>query len=316
MIGGKTAVVMGYGDVGKGCAQSLRGQGARVIVTEIDPINALQAAMEGYQVTTLEDVVATVDIFVTATGNTDIITVDDMAQMKHNAIVCNIGHFDNEIDMAGLARYPGIEKLTIKPQVDLWTFPDGHGILVLAEGRLVNLGCATGHPSFVMCCSFSNQVLAQMELFTRQRQLPGRRVRPPQAPRREGGRAAPRRPRREAHQARPTSRPSTSASTRAAPSSPTTTATDAPSRVTDARPGPGMRRLSHLSRPAAARLERHDGRPRGEGRRRHRRRIGHRQGLGGPLRRRGHGRGHRRRRGAARWRRRPTSSASWACART
>jgi adenosylhomocysteinase len=166
MIGGKTALVMGYGDVGKGCAQSLRGQGCRVIVTEIDPINALQAAMEGYQVARLEDVIETVDIFVTATGNAGIITVDDMAKMKHNAIVSNIGHFDNEIDMAGLARYPGVEKLTIKPQVDLWTFPDGHGILVLAEGRLVNLGCATGHPSFVMSCSFSNQVLAQVELFT------------------------------------------------------------------------------------------------------------------------------------------------------
>src|SRR5881227_2224627 len=166
MIAGKVAVVCGYGDVGKGCAQSLRGQGARVIVTEIDPINALQAAMEGYQVTTLEDVVGSTDIFVTATGNAGIITVDHMAQMKHNAIVCKIGHFDNEIDMAGLARYPGIDKLTIKPQVDLWTFPDGHGILVLAEGRLVNLGCATGHPSFVMSCSFSNQVLAQVELFT------------------------------------------------------------------------------------------------------------------------------------------------------
>jgi adenosylhomocysteinase len=172
MIGGKTALVMGYGDVGKGCAQSLRGQGARVIVTEIDPINALQAAMEGYQVSTLEDVIGTIDIFVTATGNAGIITVDHMAQMKHNAIVCNIGHFDNEIDMAGLARYPDIEKLTIKPQVDLWTFPDGHGILVLAEGRLVNLGCATGHPSFVMSCSFSNQVLAQVELFTQTDKYP------------------------------------------------------------------------------------------------------------------------------------------------
>jgi adenosylhomocysteinase len=172
MIGGKTALVLGYGDVGKGCAQSLRGQGARVIVTEIDPINALQAAMEGYQVSTLEDVIGTIDIFVTATGNAGIITVDHMAQMKHNAIVCNIGHFDNEIDMAGLARYPGIEKLTIKPQVDLWTFPDGHGILVLAEGRLVNLGCATGHPSFVMSCSFSNQVLAQVELFTQTDKYP------------------------------------------------------------------------------------------------------------------------------------------------
>ena len=171
MIGGKTAVVLGYGDVGKGCAQSLRGQGARVIVTEVDPINALQAAMEGYQVTTLDEVVGTADIFVSATGNTDIITTDDMAKMKHNAIVCNIGHFDNEIDMAGLAR-SGATKMEIKPQVDLWTFPDGHSIIVLAEGRLVNLGCATGHPSFVMSCSFSNQVLAQVELFTRTAEYP------------------------------------------------------------------------------------------------------------------------------------------------
>jgi adenosylhomocysteinase len=171
MIGGKTALVMGYGDVGKGCAQSLRGQGARVIVTEIDPINALQAAMEGYQVTTLEDVVGSVDIFVSATGNTAIVTADDMAKMKHNAIVCNIGHFDNELDMAGLAR-SGAERMEIKPQVDLWTFPDGHSIIVLAEGRLVNLGCATGHPSFVMSCSFSNQVLAQVELFARTADYP------------------------------------------------------------------------------------------------------------------------------------------------
>ncbi len=165
MIGGKTAVVCGYGDVGKGCAQSLRGQGARVIVTEIDPICALQAAMEGYQVLTLEDVVETADIFITATGNRNVITVDDMARMKHQAIVGNIGHFDNEIDMAGLARRPGIVRTTIKPQVDLWTFPDGHGVLVLAEGRLLNLGCATGHPSFVMSSSFTNQVMAQIELF-------------------------------------------------------------------------------------------------------------------------------------------------------
>ena len=171
MIGGKTAVVLGYGDVGKGCAQSLRGQGARVIVTEVDPINALQAAMEGYQVTTLDEVVGTADIFVSATGNSDIIRTDDMARMKHNAIVCNIGHFDNEIDMAGLAR-SGATKMEIKPQVDLWTFPDGHSIIVLAEGRLVNLGCATGHPSFVMSCSFSNQVLAQVELFTRTADYP------------------------------------------------------------------------------------------------------------------------------------------------
>jgi adenosylhomocysteinase len=171
MMGGKTALVMGYGDVGKGCAQSLRGQGARVIVTEIDPINALQAAMEGYQVTTLEDVVGAVDIFVTATGNASIITVDHMAQMKHNAIVCNIGHFDNEIDMAGLAR-SGALRDELKPGTDVWRFDDGHQIIVLAEGRLVNLGCATGHPSFVMSCSFSNQVLAQVELFTRTAEYP------------------------------------------------------------------------------------------------------------------------------------------------
>ncbi|HEY2302843.1 MAG TPA: adenosylhomocysteinase [Acidimicrobiales bacterium] len=167
MIAGKTCVVCGYGDVGKGCAQSLKGQGARVIITEIDPICALQAAMEGYQVLTLPDVLESADIFVTATGNRDLITVDDMAQMKHNAIVCNIGHFDNEIDMAGLARFPGIAKTNIKPQVDAWDFPDGHSVIVLAEGRLVNLGCATGHPSFVMSFSFTNQVLAQLELYTR-----------------------------------------------------------------------------------------------------------------------------------------------------
>jgi adenosylhomocysteinase len=172
MIAGKVAVVFGFGDVGKGCAQSLRGQGARVIITEIDPICALQAAMEGYQVLTLGDVVQSADIFVTATGNRDIITVDDMAKMRHNAIVCNIGHFDNEIDMAGLARFPGIGKTNIKPQVDAWDFPDGHSVLVLAEGRLVNLGCATGHPSFVMSSSFTNQVLAQIELFTRTEDYP------------------------------------------------------------------------------------------------------------------------------------------------
>jgi adenosylhomocysteinase len=165
MVAGKLAVVCGYGDVGKGCVQSLRGQGARVVVTEVDPICALQASMEGYQVVTLEDVVATGDIFVTATGNKDVITADDLAQMKHNAIVCNIGHFNNEIDMAGLARYPGISRHEVKPQVDVWEFPDGHGVIVLADGRLVNLGCATGHPSFVMSSSFTNQVLAQIELF-------------------------------------------------------------------------------------------------------------------------------------------------------
>jgi adenosylhomocysteinase len=164
MIAGKTAVVCGYGDVGKGCAQSLRGQGARVIVTEIDPINALQAAMEGYEVNTTESALAEADIFVTATGNEAIITAEHMAGMKHNAIVCNIGHFDNEIDMEGLAR-SGATRDELKPGTDLWSFPDGHSVIVLAEGRLVNLGCATGHPSFVMSCSFSNQVIAQIELF-------------------------------------------------------------------------------------------------------------------------------------------------------
>jgi len=172
MVAGKTCVVCGYGDVGKGCTQALRGQGARVVVTEIDPICALQAAMEGYQVVSLDDVLETADIFVTATGDRDIITADSMARMKHNAIVCNIGHFDNEIDMAGLARVPGVKKTNIKPQVDSWDFPDGHSVIVLAEGRLVNLGCATGHPSFVMSFSFTNQVLAQIELFTRRDAYP------------------------------------------------------------------------------------------------------------------------------------------------
>jgi len=165
MLAGKLVVVCGYGDVGKGCAQALRGQGARVVITEIDPICALQAAMEGYQVTTLDDIVASADLFVTATGNCNVVTVDHMARMKHNAIVGNIGHFDSEIDMAGLAALPGIERVNIKPQTDEWVFPDGHSIIVLAEGRLLNLGCATGHPSFVMSNSFSNQVIAQMELY-------------------------------------------------------------------------------------------------------------------------------------------------------
>jgi adenosylhomocysteinase len=164
MLGGKVAVVCGYGEVGKGCAQALRGQGCRVVITEIDPICALQAAMEGYQVTTLEDVVSTADIFVTTTGNLNIITADHMAKMKDKAIVGNIGHFDNEIDMAGLKRVPGVEKINIKPQYDEWRFPDGHSVMVLAEGRLLNLGCATGHPSFVMSASFTNQVIAQLEL--------------------------------------------------------------------------------------------------------------------------------------------------------
>jgi len=171
MLAGKVAVVCGYGDVGKGCAQSLQGQGARVIITEIDPICALQAAMEGYEVKRLEDVVSEADLFVTTTGNRDIITAEDMSKMKHNAIVGNIGHFDNEIDMAGLAAFTGIEKINVKNtlehgnQVDQWAFPDGHSVIILAEGRLLNLGCATGHPSFVMSNSFTNQVMAQIELF-------------------------------------------------------------------------------------------------------------------------------------------------------
>jgi adenosylhomocysteinase len=165
MMSGKVAVVCGYGDVGKGCAQSLKGQGCRVVVTEIDPICALQAAMEGYEVKTLEDFVETADIFITATGNRDVIRIEHMARMKDKAIVGNIGHFDNEIDMAGLTRVAGIERIRIKPQYDEWRFPDGHSVLVLAEGRLLNLGCATGHPSFVMSASFTNQVLAQLELW-------------------------------------------------------------------------------------------------------------------------------------------------------
>ncbi|MET7466726.1 adenosylhomocysteinase [Nonomuraea sp. NPDC005501] len=172
LIGGKVAVVCGYGDVGKGCADALRGQGARVIVTEIDPICALQAAMDGFQVTTLDEVVGIADIFVSCTGNFNIITAEHMAKMKHQAIVSNIGHFDNEIDMAGLAKLPGIVKNNIKPQVDEWVFADGHSIIVLAEGRLMNLGCATGHPSFVMSNSFTNQVIAQIELFTKTDEYP------------------------------------------------------------------------------------------------------------------------------------------------
>ncbi|MSO29874.1 MAG: adenosylhomocysteinase [Acidobacteria bacterium] len=164
MLGGKVALVLGFGEVGKGCAQALRGQGCRVIVTEIDPICALQAAMEGFEVNTLEDVVSTADIFITATGNFNIITVEHMARMKDKAIVGNIGHFDNEIDMAGLKKTKGIQLINIKPQYDEWKFPDGHSVMVLAEGRLLNLGCATGHPSFVMSASFTNQVLAQLEL--------------------------------------------------------------------------------------------------------------------------------------------------------
>jgi adenosylhomocysteinase len=172
LIGGKTAVVFGYGDVGKGSAESLRGQGARVVITEVDPICALQAAMDGYQVVQLADVVETADIFITATGNKDVISAADLARMKHQAIVGNIGHFDNEIDIAGLTATPGIRRENIKPQVDLWHFADGHAVIVLSEGRLLNLGNATGHPSFVMSNSFANQTIAQIELFTKTAEYP------------------------------------------------------------------------------------------------------------------------------------------------
>jgi len=165
MLAGKRVVVCGYGDVGKGCAQAMRGQGARVLITEIDPICALQACMEGYQVLTLDSVIEEADIIITTTGNKGILMIDQIARMKHNAIIGNIGHFDNEIDMAGLQKYNGIKRLNIKPQVDKWIFPDGKAVVVLAEGRLLNLGCATGHPSFVMSCSFTNQVVAQLELW-------------------------------------------------------------------------------------------------------------------------------------------------------
>ena len=165
MVAGKVVVVLGYGDVGKGCAQSMRGFGARVLVTEIDPICALQAAMEGFEVTTVEDALSEGNIFVTATGNRDVITIDHLTRMKDQAIICNIGHFDNEIQVDNLNAYPGIKKINIKPQVDKYIFPDGHAIFLLAEGRLVNLGCATGHPSFVMSNSFSNQILAQIDLW-------------------------------------------------------------------------------------------------------------------------------------------------------
>merc|ERR1712086_437452 len=165
MIGGKTALICGYGDVGKGCAFAMRGGGARVLVTEIDPICALQACMEGFQVVTMDSVVSDIDIFTSATGNFDIITIAHMKKMKNNAIVGNIGHFDNEIDMAGIEGFPGIKVENIKPQVDRFVFPDGHGVIILASGRLLNLGCATGHPSFVMSCSFTNQTLAQLDLL-------------------------------------------------------------------------------------------------------------------------------------------------------
>jgi len=166
MIAGKKVVICGYGDVGKGCAQAMRGCGARVYITEVDPICALQACMEGYHVVSVDTACKDADIFVTATGNKDIITIKHMEKMKNNVIVCNIGHFDNEIDMEGIENYPGIQCINIKEQVDRFVFPDGHAVIILASGRLVNLGCATGHPSFVMSCSFSNQVLAQLELYS------------------------------------------------------------------------------------------------------------------------------------------------------
>ncbi|MCW5954304.1 MAG: adenosylhomocysteinase, partial [Propionibacteriaceae bacterium] len=172
LIGGKVAMVIGYGDVGKGSAAALAGQGARVLVAEIDPICALQAAMDGYQVTTVDDALATADIFITTTGCVNVITAEQLTRMKHQAIVGNVGHFDNEIDLAGLAKLPGVTRTTIKPQVDAWTMPDGRSVIVLSEGRLMNLGNATGHPSFVMSNSFTNQVLAQIELFTKPEQYP------------------------------------------------------------------------------------------------------------------------------------------------
>ena len=206
LIGGKVAVVCGYGDVGKGCAESLRGQGARVVITEVDPICALQAAMDGYQVLTLEDALPIADIYVTATGCFNVISADQMSRMKHQAIVANIGHFDNEIDMAGLAKIPGVradQHQAAGRPVDLRRRHRRRprSILVLSEGRLMNLGNATGHPSFVMSNSFTNQVLAQIELFTKTERVPGRRLHPAQAPRRGGGAAAPGRPRRPAHRA-------------------------------------------------------------------------------------------------------------------
>ena len=201
MLGGKLAVVFGYGEVGKGCAQSLKGQGCRVVVTEIDPICALQAAMEGFEVVTIDDVVEKADIFITATGNFNIITVEHMTRMKHNAIVGNIGHFDNEIDMAGLKKFPGIKKINIKPQYDEWVFPDGHSVLVLAEGRLLNLGCATGHPSFVMSASFTNQVLAQLELHANAEKIGLQGADAAEEAGRGSGAAAPRASRREADEA-------------------------------------------------------------------------------------------------------------------
>ena len=225
MIGGKVAVICGYGDVGKGCADSLRGQGARVIVTEIDPICALQAAMEGFEVRTLDEVIETADIFVTATGNKDMITADQMARMKHQAIVGNIGHFDNEIDMAGLER-SGAERIRSSPRSTSGRSPTATRSSSSREGRLLNLGNATGHPSFVMSNSFTNQTIAQIELFTQERRVREAGLRAAQAPRREGRPPAPRRARRQPHRAAAPSRPPTSASRSRGRTSRTTTGTE------------------------------------------------------------------------------------------
>ena len=246
-MGGKVAVVCGFGDVGKGCADSLRGQGARVVVTEIDPICALQAAMEGYQVATLDDMLETADIFITTTGNKDVITSADIARMKHQAIVGNIGHFDNEIDMVGLMATPGIERVNIKPQVDKWVYPDGKAVIILSEGRLLNLGNATGHPSFVMSNSFTNQTMAQMELFANDGRLREQGVPAAEAPRREGRPPPPRRPRRPPDDAHPRAGRRTSACRSTAPTSPSTTATERdrhgrPRRRPTVRPRPAPHR--------------------------------------------------------------------------
>ena len=256
MLGGKIAVVCGFGEVGKGCAEALRGQGCRVIVTEIDPICALQAAMQGYEVATLEDYVDRADIFVTATGNLNIVTADHMARMKDKAIIGNIGHFDNEVDMAGLAKRKGVKRENIKPQYDEWVFPDGHSVLILAEGRLLNLGCATGHPSFVMSASFTNQVLAQLELWKNTGSYEKSRLHAAEAARRGGGAPPPGQARGEADELR-RSRPSTSGSRPKGRTSPTTTDTSARRRPRGGRAAarrPRRRRRSPTRAPGQVRV--------------------------------------------------------------
>ena len=259
LIGGKVAVVCGYGDVGKGCAESLAGQGARVVVTEVDPICALQAAMEGYQVTTLEDILPEADIIITTTGNKDIIRAEHMAGMKHQAIVGNIGHFDNEIDMAGLTKTPGIERINIKPQVDKWVFPDGHAIIVLSEGRLLNLGNATGSSELRDVQLVHQPDDGADRAVQPDRAVRERRLRAAQAPRREGGAPAPRRARREAHDAAARSRPTTSACRSKAPTSPTRTGTRAARRLSvSAQRGGGDHRPAgrdHLGRADVLRVD-------------------------------------------------------------